>query len=120
MEKVINVLWFSRHEMTVMQANGLAAVIETEIDPDAELGKINQVSETVKTADEIVAKLTDETIIAAVLPVQLLSDLFAKKPEGVMVVVPRSKRIKKDDGTFEFEHDGWEVVENVVYKSHTI
>ena len=120
MEKVINVLWFSRHDMLVTQANGLATVIETEIDPNAELGKINQVSETVNTADEIIDKLTDETIIAAVLPVQLLSDLFAKKPENVIVVVPRSKRIKNDDGSFSFEHDCWEIVEEVIYKSHKI
>ena len=120
MENVINVLWFSRHELTVEQANGLANVVETEIDPDAELGKINQVSETVKTADEIIAKLTDEKIIAAVLPVQLLSDLFAKIPNDVMVVVPRSKRIPNGDGTFSFEHEGWEVVEIVAYKSHMI
>ena len=111
----MEVIWFSRHEMTKAQREGLEKAIGFD---DFE---ITQVNKTISSANEITELVSEKTVcVAAVLPVQLLSDLFDRIGSQVIIAVPRSKRVKDDSGEFQFVHDYWEVVEYCHYKAKRV
>ena len=112
----VKVLWFSRHELTAAQKEELEKVTDLkEFD-------IVQVNKTISSASEIADLVDEQTIcVAAVLPVQLLSDLFDKIGYQCIIAVPRSKRIKDETtGEFQFIHDYWEVVEYCHYRAKKV
>lgn len=112
---MMRVLWFSRHDLTKEQKDGLRFYFKDEIE-------VKGVAKTVESAQEIVdyAIRFNCNILAVVLPVHLLSDLMKLAPFKAMhIVVPRSKRILNEDNTVTFAYDGWEHVEYCDYKSRT-
>lgn len=113
------VFWFSRHALTPEQLDGLKRFMHND-----DL-TVTQVSQTVKTADELV-KLTppDVSCIAVVLPIPILAQYCNEVryhldyDDDVDILVPRSKRLLKEDGSVEFVYDGWEVIDDIRYESH--
>lgn len=106
------VLWFSRHELTQAQIDGLKKIANDEIE-------VKTVNKTVSSADEIMSDAdADTSIFAVVAPVQILSDI--KKLTDATIAVPRSKRVKTESGEFEFVHDFWEVVDKCEYEFHVV
>lgn len=109
------VFWFSRHKLTPEQIEGLKTYLCT----DDEL-EIDHVSQTVKTAEELFALTPkDADVIAVVLPIPILAEYF-KLLDGSEILLPRSKRVLKEDGSVEFVYDGWEVVTDIQYVSYVI
>ena len=111
------VLWFSRHEITPEQKEGLARILKTTPDDLS----VRVLDKTISSAQEIVAELNGENLIAAVLPVRLLSELMAIVPTGVTVAVARSnKRVRADSGEWKFVYDGWDVIRRCVYEAEIV
>lgn len=109
------ILWFSRHELTGDQLEGLKKVLKTD------QVEVKMVNKSIKSAQEIKDEIKDEVLVAVVLPVWLLSELKAILPEDIIIALPKNKRIKNEaTGEFEFIYDGWEVVEECKYKSKVI
>ena len=111
------VLWFSRHELTPEQKSGLARVLHVG---ENELS-VRVIDKTIVRAEEIAAEIADAVLIAAVLPVRLLSELMTLLPQGVIVAVPRkSKRERGVEGEYRFVYDGWDVVKRCVYETEMV
>lgn len=112
------VFWFSRHELTEDQLKGLKKFLH-----DEDLN-IVQVSQTVKTAAELVELTPDDVdLIAVVLPVLILAEYFHSVrlkvwDDDIDILIPKSKRILKEDGSVEFVYDGWEVITDIKYDSY--
>lgn len=109
-----NVIWFSRHELTEEQVNGLKKILKTE------KVKVKTVNKTIQSAEEIKSEISDEVLVAVVLPVNLLSELKRILPESIIIAIPRNKRIKDESGEFKFVYDGWEIVKKCIYESEII
>lgn len=112
------VLWISRHQLTQDQIDGIKKVLGDEFE-------YSQYDQTVKNAEEIVEQIkeTKADALVAVLPVRLLSEVFAET--DVKILVPRSKRklIPNQNGEESkvvFEYDGFEVIDDLIYVSHII
>ena len=115
------ILWASRHQLTQDQLAGLCRVCNCT-ENDLEITTVNQ---TFKSAAEIAEAATGCDYLAVVLPVGLLSDLYALIDEGQTILIPKSKRVLVDNPNggekiAQFVYDGWEVVEKVVYISHIV
>jgi hypothetical protein len=108
------VLWFSRHDLNQDQLNGL---LKLAGGGEFLLAKVDK---TISSAEEIISEPGNPDIIAAVLPTQLLSDLKALMRPDQILAVPRSKRVRKSDGEYEYVHDYWEIVDECIYKSHRV
>ena len=109
-----NVLWFSRHELTAEQIEGLKKVLNTQSI------EVKTVNKTIQSAQEIKDEVTDEVLVAVVLPVGLLSELKAIMPD-VLIALPKNKRDRDEvAGEFKFVYDGWEIVKKCVYESEII
>lgn len=109
-----NVIWFSRHDLTKEQIEGLKKILKVE---DVSVKTINK---TVQSAEEIKSEITDESLVAVVLPVNLLSELKRVLPENIIIAIPRNKRVKDESGEFKFVYDGWEIVKVCKYESEII
>lgn len=113
------VFWFSRHALTQDQLEGLKKFLHTTDEIE-----VVHVSQTVKTAQELV-ELTpvDSAVIAVVLPIPILADYFSKvklhlDDDDTPILLPKSKRILKEDQSVEFVYDGWEVITDIKYDSY--
>lgn len=109
-----NVIWFSRHDLTKEQIEGLKKILKVE---DVSVKTINK---TIQSAEEIKSEITDESLVAVVLPVNLLSELKRVLPENIIIAIPRNKRVKDESGEFKFVYDGWEIVKVCKYESEII
>lgn len=112
------VLWVSRHILTQEQVEGIKKVLCDEFE-------YTPYDKTVKNAEELVEQIkeTKADALVAVLPVGLLSEVFAET--DIKILVPRSKRklIPDPNGgesKVVFEYDGFEVIDDLVYVSHII
>lgn len=110
------VLWFSRHELTAEQKTGLAHVLHVR---ENELS-VRVLDKTICNAEEIIAEIEGEELVAAVLPVRLLSELMRLLPAGVTVAVPRNRKTRDAFGAYAFVYDGWDVVRRCVYETETV
>lgn len=114
------VLWLSRHEPNQEQLNGLGKIIGG----DGYL--LNKIDKTFTSAKEIADEISsyEADYVAAVLPVNLLAGLFELVGNDCMILVPKSKRelikIEGEESKVNFVYDGFEVIDNIVYKSHII
>lgn len=110
----VNVLWVSRHELNQDQLAGLKKIVGDNF-------KITQFDQTIKGGEDL--PTGEWNYIALVLPAALLADVSEKYPSATLLV-PRSKRIleKVEGGESKvtFAYDGWEVIDQIVYKSHLI
>lgn len=111
-----NVIWFSRHELTEEQVNGLKKILKTE----KVKVKVKTVNKTIQSAEEIKSEISDEVLVAVVLPVNLLSELKRILPESIIIAIPRNKRVKDESEKFKFVYDGWEIVKKCIYESEII
>lgn len=109
-ENMTKVLWCSRHKLTEDQLDGLKRVLKVDtID-------VIQYDATIKSAQDLISRLDDGFVaIAAVLPVQLLSDL--KAATNIQVLVPVNKRVPDGNGGYQFVYGGWDLVEVCQYKA---
>lgn len=117
-----NVLWLSRHDMTNEQLEGLKKVAIEGGFKDSELN-IKKVDMTVKSADDVIEAGEGCDIFAVVLPPNLLSDLFAKTDKKIVTAKNKRVLVKSPDGKeskVTFVYDGWEIVDEFIYKSHII
>lgn len=110
-------LWLSRHALTEEQLAGLKKITGDEVE-------IEQVDKTVKTAEEV-ANFGANCDYLAVVLVTLLADLYGLVGKTKTILVAKNKRVlmKNEDGTeskARFVYDGWEVIEEVKYKSHIV
>lgn len=109
-----NVLWLSRHDMTSEQLEGLKRVVNDEV-------TVKKVDETVKSAADVLKHGEDCDVLAVVLPPHLLADLFAMTAKKI--IVAKSKRIRTATPTgtdINFVYDGWEVIDQFIYRSHIV
>jgi hypothetical protein len=112
------ILWFSRHALTKDQVLGLEKVFGDTVETE-------MVDATVKAGADVVGFIKGHVDgLAVVLPTQLLAEVFKLMPKGTLLLVPRSKRIlvkvEGQESQIQFVHDGWEVVDNVVFETHII
>ena len=111
------VLWFSRHELTSEQKSGLSRILKTTPDDLS----VRVLDKTISSAKEIVDEIDGEELIAAVLPVRLLSELMKVLPNGSTVAVARSnKRVRADSGEWKFVYDGWDVIKRCIYEADAV
>ncbi|HHT96648.1 MAG TPA: hypothetical protein GXZ90_01980 [Clostridiales bacterium] len=102
----INVLWFSRHELTEDQVLDLQRIYGNDI-------TISQVNRTINSAYELADEIKESDVIAIVAPINLQSQ-FLKLANGKPVISARSKRIILEDGEkVEFLFDGWYQIEKI-------
>ena len=107
-------IWFSRHDLTEKQKEGLKRILKSD------KVEVKVVNKTVQSAREIVEEITDEKLIAVVLPVGLLSELKKLVSDDIIIAVPRNKRVRENSGEFVFVYDGWEIVKICIYESEII
>lgn len=117
--KTVKIMWLSRHEMTADQKAGLEKVY-----PNCDL-YIEKVDKTVDTNFINAVTELDYDAFAVVLPVKLLAYFQFQLKDDQKLLVPLSKRILTKDpnggeSKVTFAYDGWEVIDELVYKSHTI
>lgn len=113
------VLWISRHNPTQDQLNGLRKITGCSY-------LISQVDKTFSSseelADEVISSKAD--FVSVVLPVNLLSGLFELVSGKCTILVPKSKRelikVKDGESKVNFVYDGYEIIDDIVYKSHVI
>ena len=110
------VLWFSRHELTPEQKSGLAHVLHV---PEDDLS-VRVLDRTISRASEIAGALEGEDLVAAVLPVRLLSELMPLLPASVTVAVPRNRRVRDDQGEYRYVYDGWDVIKQCIYETEIV
>ncbi len=96
------VLWFSRHNPTMVQLRDL----------EDKIGDFDyvQVSKTVENADEVldIFEETESDAMVVVLPLPILADLVKKAPvKPIRAVMNRKINF---DGSVTFEHDHFERV----------
>ena len=116
---MIKVLWFSRHDLTEEQLDGLRKVALQEFEEEGPV-VVEKFDKTVSSAGEIADRVKDHRIVAAVLPVELLAELFSLLgPSGPVIALPRNKR-ERDGEAFVFRHAGWEIVDHVEFRSHLV
>lgn len=111
-------MWASRHELSREQKEGLTRIIGGDFD-------VKVINQTFRSAQEIAEAAADCDYLAVVLPVSLLSELYALLKPGQTILVPKSKRVLVDnpDGgekIAQFVYDGWEVIEKILYVSHVV
>ena len=113
------VLWVSRHKPTQEQLNGLRKIVG---DSYLLLQVDKTFSSSEEIADEVIISIAD--YVSVVLPVNLLAGLFELVGNKCTVLVPKSKRelIKVEGGESKvnFVYDGFEIIDNIVYKSHIV
>ena len=99
----VNVLWFSRHKMTVEQRNALHDIVgEIFVDMN-----IHQIDKQIKHASELQEEIKENDIIAIVAPLPLQQE-FLKLAEHKPVIFCKNKRVISEDGSkAEFVFDGW-------------
>ena len=90
------ILWFSQHDMTEPQEKDLVRIFG-----DIE---IHQVNATIKNVDELPLEFD---VFAVVMPVELQAELFKKLNSKQKLITAKNRRVRNQDGKFEFEHAGW-------------
>ena len=96
----INVLWFSRHEMSADQLTDLQRIYGDNI-------AVNQINRTITSAYELADEIKESDVIGIVAPINLQSQ-FLKIAGDKPVISSRSKRIILEDGEkVQFVFDGW-------------
>lgn len=104
-----SVLWFSRHDMTPEQIDGITRLAGEPV-------TVHKVDKTVERVTEILDNWQGHDFIAVVLPARLLARLMELKPGPATVIVPVTER-DRSAATFTFKHKGWEVIEECRYKA---
>lgn len=115
------VLWLSRHKMTEDQLNGLHNVAGTE---DLVIDHCNT---TVTCAQQVAELGKDCDILAVVLPIQMISDLYGLVGKEKLICSAKTKRVfttnkgedpSKTKATFVFA--GWDVYDYICVESHVV
>lgn len=114
------VLWLSRHEPNQDQLNGLRKLIG---DKGFLINKLDKTFTSPREiANEVLSYKAD--YVVTVLPVNLLAGLFAFVGKQCTILVPKSKRelikIEGEESRVNFIYDGFEIIDNIVYKSHIV
>lgn len=103
------ILWLSRHDMTKEQMADLKRIYG-----DVEVEKLDK---TIKTADDILDTADGFDVLAVVLPIDLIAELFAKTDKEI--ITAKSERVRctnetvfnpatnKEEPQFKFVHRGW-------------
>lgn len=110
------VLWLSRHGLSGDQEESLGRLAMDEIE-------VVKVDKTISSAEEVI-KLAEDLqcdILAVVLPVGLLSKVYALKGDRVLISARSKRELVKVDGEENkvvFKFDGWEVWDKVMVESH--
>ena len=111
---VKSVLWFSRHNMTEDQIDGLKRIFGSDV-------TIHQVSASATSFRDVLEAGKDDDVLAVVLPPAMLADLTNPRnntkpviraianrvPTGKQVVNPATGKLEDE---FKFVHAGWERV----------
>lgn len=93
-----NVLWFSRHDMTKDQIEGLVKKLG-----DIRLTKVDK---TIAVGYELSKGIEENDVIAIVAPIELqkqILDIAGNKP----VIIAKANRVVDEDGRVIFQHDHW-------------
>lgn len=106
------VLWISRHQMTPFQRQDLETALGDRVE-------LLPWTDTVDTAEELLPALAQADAVAAVLPIQLMAQLWSlcgEKPllqavarrtaTGVFRTLPDGRREQE----FRFVHGGWQQI----------
>lgn len=106
------VLWISRHQMTPEQLTDLEAVLKDEI-------TLLPWPDTVQQVDELLPLVAQSDAVAAVLPIQLLAQLWPhcgerpllqavsqRMPTGTMHTLPDGSK----EPEYQFIHGGWQQI----------
>ena len=111
------IVWFSRHDMTDAQADGLIRAVGE--------GIVEKVDFTAPSAGAVLEAARDAfhghdpDILCVVLPVDLLADLMAQKKPWQRVFVAKSARQRDAaTGEFKFIHKHWEEITRCEYEAH--
>lgn len=109
----IKILWFSRHTMTNAQLSDLTEIYGS----DGREVIVKQVSETARTAADVLQYCEDCDVLAVVLPINLMGDLLrqTKKPviRDISSRMPTGNKTSNGEVEYQFVHAGWELVERV-------
>lgn len=114
-----NVLWISRHEMAEKQKEDLIRIAGDEI-------RITQWKETLHNISEIKPLIENSDMLAAVLPLDLLSQLLSEA-QGKPVIQSVTERIAtgstrtltdgRTEPEFEYRHKYWQQILNIDIKT---
>lgn len=114
-----NVLWISRHEMEEKQKEDLKRIAGEDV-------RIIQWKETLNNIQEIKQKIEESDIVAAVLPLDLLSRLLKEAKEkpviqsvteriatGTMRILPDGRQ----EPEFIYRHKYWQQILNIAIET---
>lgn len=106
-DQPVNVLWFSRHQMSPEQEAALAL-------PDG--SKIVQIDKTVNSAYDIADDINKADLVALVAPVgiqQQALNIIHKAQKDTPLITAVNDRIPQEDGTYKFSFNKWEQVKSI-------
>lgn len=133
---MIRILWFSQHDMTKDQVDDLLEKLPSKdyvtiVKIDGQLKDVtspfpSSISSIVYVDGEIeyialptekqISSLVEESegydYIAVVMPFELQAELFDHIK--IPLLIPKSKRERKNNGGFSYIHKGWKRVNNLV------
>lgn len=111
-EKMKKVLWISRHRMTDVQFTDLQRIMQEEV-------WLVVYDQTVAKVEQLIPILPQVDAIAAVLPIELLAQLFKYSGEKMLLQAvserkPTGRMVDCYDGRkeqeFAFVHAGWKQI----------
>lgn len=105
------VFWFSRHELTSEQIEDLRCIF-------GEVAVI-KVNKTINSAKEIKAEIEAADVVAVVMPLPLQIETL-KIAGDRPVIIPKSHRIQKENGEFEFVHAGWTQIKKIAIEKEEL
>lgn len=113
------VLWLSRHKMTEDQFNGLQKITE---DDDLVISHCNT---TVTCAQQVADLGKDCDVLAVVLPIQMISDLYGLVGKEKTICSAKTKRVftstsKEEGQKARFVFAGWDVYDYICVESHIV
>lgn len=102
------ILWVSRHDLTAMQMDDLRRIYGEDVET-------KKLDKTIKTADEVLSEADGFDVLAVVLPIDLVADLFSKTNKDI--ITAKSERVRLDTTVFNPATNKEEVQYQFVHKA---
>lgn len=103
------ILWVSRHDLTEEQLSDLKRIYGDDL-------SVTKMDKTIKSVEDILNEANDFDVLAVVLPIDLIADLFGKTDKEI--ITSKSERVllettvynlstQKQEAQYKFVHKCW-------------